>query len=135
VPIPHRRFLVDDVDDVALAAKWPLIELDTSGEVVAVHINERTMAPFDADADLVEPVYRASRAMLELVYAPEACLTYRLETGQAAILDNHRVLHARSAFHGNRHIRQCHVDRDEFFSRLRALYRRFDGSAQFREYV
>ncbi|MDH3536645.1 MAG: TauD/TfdA family dioxygenase, partial [Gammaproteobacteria bacterium] len=71
VPIPHRRFLVDDVDDVALAAKWPLIELDTSGEVVAVHINERTMAPFDADADLVEPVYRALRAMLELVYVPE----------------------------------------------------------------
>jgi alpha-ketoglutarate-dependent taurine dioxygenase/DUF971 family protein len=124
VPIPHRRFLVDEVDDVALSAKWPVIELNQHGDIVAVHINERTMAPLDAEANLIEPVYQALREMLELLYAPEACLKYRLESGQAAVLDNHRVLHARTAFQGNRHIRQCHVDRDEFFSRLRALHRR-----------
>ncbi len=124
VPIPHRRFLVDDVDDVALAAKWPVIELNQHGDIVAVHINERTMAPLDVEASLIEPVYRALREMLALLYAPEACVKYRLESGQAAVLDNHRVLHARTAFQGNRHIRQCHVDRDEFFSRLRALHRR-----------
>lgn len=124
VPIPHRRFLVDDVDDVALSAKWRVIELDQHGDMVAVHINERTMAPLDIEQNLTEPVYRALQEMLALVYAPEACVKYRLESGQAAILDNHRVLHARAAFKGNRHIRQCHVDRDEFFSRLRALRRR-----------
>jgi len=124
VPIPHRRFLVDDVDDVALSAKWRVIELNQHGDIVAVHINERTMAPLDTEEDLTEPVYRALQQMLALVYAPEACVKYRLESGQAAVLDNHRVLHARAAFKGNRHIRQCHVDRDEFFSRLRALRRR-----------
>jgi alpha-ketoglutarate-dependent taurine dioxygenase/DUF971 family protein len=124
VPIPHRRFLVDEIDDVALAAKWPVIELNHQGELVAVHINERTMAPLDADENLIEPVYRALQEMLALIYAPEACVEYRLESGQAAVLDNHRVLHARKAFDGYRHIRQCHVDRDEFFSRLRALRRR-----------
>jgi alpha-ketoglutarate-dependent taurine dioxygenase/DUF971 family protein len=126
VPIPHRRFLVDEVDDVALSAKWRVIELSQHGDVVAVHINERTMAPLDAEENLIEPVYRALQEMLALVYAPEACVKYRLEAGQAAVLDNHRVLHARTAFNGNRHIRQCHVDRDEFFSRLRALHRRLD---------
>jgi len=129
VPIPHRRFLVDDVDDVALAAKWPVIELNQHGDIVAVHINERTMAPLDVGENLTEPVYRALQKMLALVYAPEACVEYRLESGQAAVLDNHRVLHARTAFNGNRHIRQCHVDRDEFFSRLRALHRRLDAGA------
>ena len=129
VPIPHRRFLVDDVDDVALAAKWPVIELNQHGDIVAVHINERTMAPLDVGENLTEPVYRALQKMLALVYAPEACVEYRLESGQAAVLDNHRVLHARTAFSGNRHIRQCHVDRDEFFSRLRALHRRLDAGA------
>ena len=124
VPIPHRRFLVDDVDDVALSAKWRVIELNQHGDIVAVHINERTMAPLDTEEALTEPVYRALQEMLALVYVPEACVKYRLESGQAAILDNHRVLHARAAFKGNRHIRQCHVDRDEFFSRLRALRRR-----------
>ena len=127
IPIPHRRFLVDEVDDVALSASWPTIELNRHGEIEAVHINERTMAPLDTEENLIEPVYRALRKMLELVYDPEACVTYRLESGQAALMDNHRVLHARAAFNGNRHIRQCHVDRDEFFSRLRALRRRHDA--------
>ena len=127
VPIPHRRFLVDDVDDVALAANWRTIELNRHGEVEAVHINERTMAPLDTSAELVEPVYRALRKILSLVYDAQAFVQYRLEPGQAVVMDNHRVLHARTAFNGNRHIRQCHVDRDEFFSRLRALRRRRDS--------
>ncbi len=124
VPIPHRRFLVDDVDDVALAAHWRTIELNHHGDIEAVHINERTMAPLDTSAELIEPVYRALREMLSLVYDAQAFVQYRLEPGQAVVMDNHRVLHARTAFNGNRHIRQCHVDRDEFFSRLRALRRR-----------
>jgi alpha-ketoglutarate-dependent taurine dioxygenase len=123
-PIPHRRFLVDEVDDVAFSANWPVIQLDHHQGVVAIHINERTMAPLESETHLVEPVYQALKAMFKLVYAPQASLEYRLESGQAAILDNHRVLHARTAFNGNRHIRQCHVDRDEFFSRLRVLQRR-----------
>ena len=126
VPIPHRRFLVDDVDDVALAASWRTIELNRHGDIEAVHINERTMAPLDTAAELIEPVYRALREMLSLVYDVQAFVQYRLEPGQAVVMDNHRVLHARTAFKGNRHIRQCHVDRDEFFSRLRALRRRRD---------
>ena len=129
VPIPHRRFLVDDVDDVALSASWPAIELDHHDDIVAVHINERTMAPLDTQAQLIEPVYRALKELLEQVYSPQACINYRLESGQAVVLDNHRVMHARTAFNGNRHIRQCHVDRDEFFSRLRALHRRLDAVA------
>ncbi len=127
IPIPHRRFLVDEVDDVALSASWPTIELNRHGEIEAVHINERTMAPLDTEEDLIEPVYQALQRMLVLAYDHEACVTYRLESGQAAVMDNHRVLHARAAFNGNRHIRQCHVDRDEFFSRLRALRRRHDA--------
>ena len=126
IPIPHRRFLVDDVDDIALSAAWPSIELDHHGDIVAVHINERTMAPLDTEEKLIEPVYRALRSLLDLVYAPEACIHYRLEAGQAVVLDNHRVMHARTAFNGRRHIRQCHVDRDEFFSRLRSLQQRLD---------
>jgi len=127
VPIPHRRFLLDDVDDVALAANWRTIELNRHGDIEAVHINERTMAPLDTTAELIEPVYRALREMLSLVYDAKAFVQYRLEPGQAVVMDNHRVLHARTTFNGNRHIRQCHVDRDEFFSRLRALRRRRDN--------
>ncbi len=129
VDIPHRRFLVDAVDDVALAASYPAIELDRDGEIAAVHVNERTMAPLDAEAGQTEPFYRALRGFLRRLYDPANCVEYRLDAGQAAIIDNHRVLHARKAFSGHRHIRQCHVDRDEFFSRLRALERRLDAES------
>lgn len=126
IEIPHRRFLVDAVDDVALAARHPAIELDRDGEIVAVHVNERTMAPLDAAPAATESLYRALREFLRRLYDPQNCIEYRLDAGQAAVMDNHRVLHARRAFDGHRHIRQCHVDRDEFFSRLRALQRRLD---------
>ncbi len=129
VPLPHRRFLVDSVDDVALAASHPAIELGRDGEIRAVHVNERTLAPLDAAPELTEPLYRALREFLRRLYNPQSCIEYRLEAGQAAVMDNHRVLHARKAFNGHRHIRQCHVDRDEFFSRLRALERRLDPEA------
>ncbi len=129
VPLPHRRFLVDAVDDVALAASHTAIELGRDGEIRAVHVNERTLAPLDTAPELTEPLYRALREFLLRLYDPANCIEHRLEAGQAAIMDNHRVLHARQAFNGHRHIRQCHVDRDEFFSRLRALERRLDPDA------
>ena len=69
IPIPHRRFLVDEVDDVALSAMWRVIELNYHGDISAVHINERTMAPLDIEESLTEPVYQALQEMLALVYA------------------------------------------------------------------
>ena len=134
IEIPHRRFLVDAVDDVALAASHPAIELDRDGEIRAVHVNERTMAPLDAAPELTGPLYRALREFLRRLYDPQNAIEYRLEAGQAAVMDNHRVLHARKAFNGHRHIRQCHVDRDEFFSRLRALERRLDPETWLRRH-
>ena len=50
-------------------------------------------------------------------------MAWRPKHSLIANRDNQRVLHARTAFAGRRHIRQCHVDRDEVFSRLRLLSR------------
>lgn len=126
VPVRHQRYLVDDTDDVALAAYWRTIELDFSGALKAVHLNERTMAPLEVSEDEVEATYVALQELFALVYDPDNWLQIRLEAGDAVVLDNHRVMHARTGFAGHRHLRQCHVDRDEFLSRLRALRRRID---------
>lgn len=128
VPISHRWFLCDDVDDVALQARWRTFELDYDGQVVAVRINERTMAPFDVPEEIVEPLYDALQTLLALAYRPRAGARFRLEAGDAVVFDNHRVLHARTGFRGARHLRQCHVDRDEVFSRMRVLEHRVHGS-------
>lgn len=124
IALPHRRFLADGTDDVALAANWPAIDLDEHGEVAGVHVNERTMAPLSVPSDQVVPVYRALREFLRRLYDERAGVEFLLPGGDAVVFDNHRVLHARTGFAKRRHIRQCHVDRDEFHSRLRALRRR-----------
>ena len=118
VPLPHRRFIAGAAD---LRAETPVIALDARGAVTAFRCNERTLAPFDLPADLVEPVYGALQQVLRLVYSPEMKVQFHLRPGDALVFDNQRVLHARTAFAGRRHIRQCHVDRDEVFSRLRLL--------------
>ncbi len=105
ISIPHSRFLVDEVDDVALSARWPTIQLDHQGDIATVHINERTMAPLDTVEKSTEPVYWTLKEILARVYARAVCVKHRLEAGQAVVLDNHRVLHARTAFNGNRYIR------------------------------
>lgn len=89
-----------------------------------VHVNERTMAPLDVDGDQVLPMYDALREFLRRLYAREAGIEFLLTAGDAVVLDNHRVLHARTDFTQRRHIRQCHVDRDEFHGRLRIPRRR-----------
>lgn len=123
-PIAHHRSLSDGVDDADLRAVWQTITLDYNGDVAAVRLNERTIAPLELPDRLIEPTYAALQELLALVYDQQAAVCFRLEPGDAVVFDNHRVLHARTAFAGNRHIRQCHVDRDEFLSRLGALKRR-----------
>ena len=120
VPLPYRRRIGEMSD---FRADTPMIALDAAAEVMAFRCNERTMAPLDMPADLVEPVYAALRTVFGLVYAPAMKVEFQLQSGEALVFDNQRVLHARTAFAGRRHIRQCHVDRDEVFSRLQMLSR------------
>lgn len=118
VPLPHRRYIAGTAD---LQAETPVITLDARGTITAFRCNERTLTPLDLPAELIEPVYRALQQLLTLVYSPEMKVEFQLQPGDALVFDNQRVLHARTAFEGQRHIRQCHVDRDEVLSRFRLL--------------
>jgi gamma-butyrobetaine dioxygenase/trimethyllysine dioxygenase len=116
-PLSYVRVLEQDT----LRGRGPVIHLDEFGEIVEFRLNERTMAPVEADPDLVGPIYRALHRLLEISYDPANQLHYLLQAGEAAIFDNHRVMHARTGFSGNRYIRLCNVHRDEFFSKLRGF--------------
>ncbi len=104
----------------------PIIHLDGDGEVVAVRLLDRALAPVDCALDEVEPFYAAVRAWLELTYAGEGQIEFTVAAGEMLVFNNQRLLHGRSAFDpagARRHIRSCHVDLDEFHSSLRMLYR------------
>ncbi len=123
VPIPHRRFIAD----VGLRAEAPVITLDYHGNITQFRLNERTMGPIDLAPDLIEPVYAALGKLFELSYDARYHMHHVLQDGEALVFDNARVLHARTGFNGNRHVRLTHVGADEFYSRWRQLRSRLHG--------
>ena len=123
VPIPHRRFL----DNVGLRAEAPMIQHDYFGQVCEFRLNERTMGPIDLPEKLISPVYSALKKMFALSYDSKYHMHYLLKGGEALVFDNARVLHARTGFNGNRHVRLTHVGSDEFYSRWRQLRYKYNG--------
>lgn len=117
VPVQHQR----RIEDQAITSDLPAIVLDHSGEVVEVRLNERTMTAIRVDAGLMERTYEALRTAFRVAYEPAQRIEYTMEAGDALLFDNLRVLHARTGYSGDRHVRQCQVMRDEFFAKGVAL--------------
>lgn len=121
--VPVRFHFQDKATD--LLAEAPLIRLDARGEVAAIRYNNRSIAPFQLAADLIEPYYAAYRAFGRLINSPDYQVTFKLAPGDLFIVDNERVLHGRNGFSssGNRHLQGCYADRDGLYSKLRVLQR------------
>jgi gamma-butyrobetaine dioxygenase len=120
------RFAYEGSDDVSLTSKRPIFELGPDGELLAVRFNNRSAAPFvDIAFDEMEEFYRAYRKFAEYIDDPNFSVRFKLAPGQAFIVDNTRVLHARTEFHGSgkRWLQGCYADKDGLLSTLRILQR------------
>lgn len=120
VPVPHHRRREGKFDH---AAEAPVFTLDAEGAVTGFRFAERSAAPLSMPAEMVDRVYTARRALLERAYSPAFQIDLSLAPGEAFVIDNHRLMHGRAAFAGERHMRQCNIDRDDAFSRYRLLCR------------
>jgi gamma-butyrobetaine dioxygenase len=60
-----------------------------------------------------------------MIMKPELMLTFRLGPGDCVVLDNTRILHARTGFGaaGGRHLQGCYADLDGVASTLAVLRR------------
>jgi len=121
--------------DAEVAATNPLIGLDAMGRIKQIRFNNRSMRPIALPADEIPAFYAAYRAFAELLYRPEAQLSFRLEPGDCVIFDNTRTLHARTGFResGRRHLQGCYADLDSAASMLQVLRRgpaNTDGEAR-----
>lgn len=117
------RFEWSGAPDVHLASKRPMIELGSDGELLAVRFNSRSIAPLvDPTFDQMPAYYDAYRLFSSMVDDPRFAVTFRLAPGDAFIVDNTRVLHARSAFGGigSRWLQGCYGDIDGVRSTLAA---------------
>ena len=118
------RFEYAGQADVCLQSHKPIIELEPDGELVGVRFNNRSIAPImDVPFDKMPDYYAAYRALSEIVNDPKMAVSFRLEPGDCFIVDNTRVLHARTAYsgHGTRWLQGCYPDKDGLLSTLATL--------------
>lgn len=109
---------------VRLSAKRPVIELGPDGEMIAIRFNNRSAAPpVDIPYDAMPGWYDALRRLARIIEDPAMAVRFRLEPGEAFIVDNTRVLHAREPFSGtgSRWLQGCYADKDGLLSTLAAL--------------
>jgi len=118
------RFAYRD-GDADLEADTPVVTCDADGNVVALHLNNRSKGIPSGDAAHVAAWYDAYLALLALIESPELQLVFRLEPGDLIVFDNLRLLHGRTGFagEGTRLLQGCYADRDGLLSRLTVLER------------
>ena len=107
-----------------LTARRPMIELAPDGEIVAVRFNNRSLSAVrDVPFDQMQLWYDAYRHLASIIDDESMEVRFRLEPGDAFIVDNRRVLHARKAYSGTgtRWLQGCYADMDSLTSTHRVL--------------
>ncbi len=109
---------------VRLTSRRPMIELAPDGELVAIRFNARSAAALtDVPFERMEAYYAAWRRFSEIIDDAAMEVTFKLSPGEAFIVDNTRVLHARKGYSGEgyRWLQGCYADKDGLLSTLAAL--------------
>ncbi len=118
------RFSYTGSAGMALHSRRPMIELTPDGELQAIRFNARSVAPLvDVPFDQMEAYYAAYRRLSALIDDPAMEVQFKLASGEAFVVDNTRVLHARKGYAGagTRWLQGCYADRDGILSTLAAL--------------
>ncbi|MCY3768866.1 MAG: TauD/TfdA family dioxygenase [Gammaproteobacteria bacterium] len=109
---------------VHLQSARPMIECSGHGQLAGVRFNNRscdalTAVPFEKMA----AYYTAYRRLGELVESADLQGVFKLEPGDVLVTDNTRVLHGRTAYHGegNRWLQGAYADKDSLGSKIRIL--------------
>lgn len=111
---------------VCLTSRRPMIELAPDGELVGVRFNNRSCAAVtDVPFHRMQEYYDAYRRLGEIIDDTAMEVTFRLEPGEAFVVDNTRVLHARKGYsgEGSRWLQGCYADMDGLRSTHDAMLR------------
>ena len=109
------RFEYSGEAGVCLTSRRPMIELSPDGELIGIRFNNRSCAAItDVPFDRMEDYYRAYRRLGEIIDDPSMEVVFRLDPGEAFVVDNTRVLHARKGYsgEGTRWLQGCYADKD-----------------------
>lgn len=128
VPVPaHAAGEASSIYRPSPPSGYPILGLDPhTNELVQVRWNndDRSVMNY-LEPDLVEKWYEAIKAWDKCLKSPDSEYWVQLRPGTAVVVDNHRVLHGRSAFDGKRRMCGAYVGVDEYKSKLAVLQERF----------
>ncbi len=109
---------------VRLQSRRPMIELSPDGKLQQIRFNSRSAAPLTGvPFDEMEAYYAAYRHFAQIIDDPAMAVSFKLAPGEAFLVDNTRVLHARKGYSGagTRWLQGCYADKDGLLSTLAAL--------------
>lgn len=121
------RFEYREKSGTCLSASAPMIELASTGMLHTIRFNNRSAAAFtDVAFDDMENYYEAYRMFGDIISDKKNHVEFAMQPGDSFVVDNTRVLHARSAFsmrdgQGSRWLQGCYADRDGLMSKLAQL--------------
>jgi gamma-butyrobetaine dioxygenase len=111
---------------VCLTSRRPMIDLAPDGALQGVRFNNRSAAAItDVPFDQMSDYYDAYRRFAEIIDDPSMQVSFRLNPGEAFVVDNTRVLHARKGYsgEGTRWLQGCYADMDGLRSTHEAMQR------------
>ncbi len=120
------RFEYAGESGVCLTSRRPMIELAPDGELIGIRFNNRSFAAVtDVPFDKMEAYYAAYRRLAEIIDDSAMQVSFRLEPGEAFVVNNTRVLHARKGYsgEGTRWLQGCYADMDGLRSTHDAMIR------------
>ena len=109
-----------------LRSRVPMIELNDNNEIVKVRYNNRSIDTIKLPENKIRPFYKAYRHWSEIIERDDLKITFKLSEGDLMLIDNTRIMHARTAFSkkGKRHLQGAYTDLDGLYSLLNILENR-----------
>jgi len=106
-----------------LRSRVPMIELNDKNEIVKVRYNNRSIDTIYLPDNKVRSFYKAYRHWSEIIERDSLKIIFKLSEGDLMLIDNTRIMHARTAFskEGKRHLQGAYTDLDGLYSLLNVL--------------
>jgi gamma-butyrobetaine dioxygenase len=104
----------------------PIFGLDNDGNLVNIRFNNRSVQPFQVPEDVMTSFYAAYQYFEQMLQDERYQLRFKLEEGQALIIDNERILTGRLPYEALkvRHLQGCFADKDALTSKMKVLKRK-----------
>ena len=109
-----------------LRSRVPMIELNDNNEIVKVRYNNRSIDTIKLPTNKIRHFYKAYRHWSEIIEREDLKIIFKLSEGDLMLLDNTRIMHARTAFSkkGKRYLQGAYTDLDGLCSLLNILENR-----------